>query len=119
VVALAGGGTATGMRCLADGAFILALSGNNKVVAAYAGQPDGYVRHHENVEAAGVATGACQVAAVARDGPADGSKHLAVDRTYGNARCHKSVEAAGEHAEWRLQPGMDRPPAQNPWQETG
>jgi hypothetical protein len=107
------------MRCLADGAFILALSGNNKAVAASTGQPDGYARRHENVEAAGVATGACQVAAAARDGPADGSKRLAVDRTDGNARRHKSVEAAREHAEWPPQPGMDRPPARNPWQETG
>jgi hypothetical protein len=41
VVTSAGGGTAAGTRCLADGAFVLALSGNNNAVAASAGQPDG------------------------------------------------------------------------------
>jgi hypothetical protein len=119
VVASAGGGTAASTRRLADGAFVLAPSGNNNSVAASAGQPDGYARCHKNVEAAGVASGARQVATAARDGPANGSKHLAVDRTDGNARGHKSVKAAGEHAEWPPQPGMDRPPAQNARRETG
>jgi hypothetical protein len=119
VVASAGGGTAASTRCSADGAFVLALSGNNNAVAASAGQPDGYARRHKNVKAAGVASRARQVAAAARVGPADGSKCLAVDRTDGNARRHKSVEAAGEHAKWPPQPGMDRPLAQNSRRETG
>jgi hypothetical protein len=95
VVASAGGGTAAVTRRLADGAFVLALSGNNNAVAASAGQPDGYARCHENIEAVGVASGARQVAAAARDKPANGLKRPAVDRTDGNARHHKSVEAAG------------------------
>jgi hypothetical protein len=119
VVASARGGTAASTRRLADGAFVLALLGNNNAVAASASQPDGYARRHKNTKAAGVAAGAHQVAAVAWDGPANGSKHLAVDRTDGNARRHKSVEAAGEHAKWPPQPGMDQPLAQNAQQETG
>ncbi len=95
MVALAGGGAAAGTRRLADGAFVLALSGDNNAVSASASQPDGYVRRHENIEAAGVASGARQVAAAAQDGPANGLKRPAVDRPDGNARCHKSVEAAG------------------------
>jgi hypothetical protein len=95
VVALAGGGTAAGTRRLADGAFVLALLGNNNAVAASASQPYGYVRRHKSVEAAGVASGARQVAAAARDGSAAGSKCPAVDRPNGDARCHKSVKAAG------------------------
>jgi hypothetical protein len=87
------------MRCSADGVFVLALLVSNNAVAASAGQPDGYARCHEKVKASGVASRACQVAAAARDGPADGSKRLAVDRTDGNVRHHKSVEASGEHAE--------------------
>jgi hypothetical protein len=94
VVASAGGGTAAVTRGSTDGTFV-ALLGDNNVVAASAGQPDSYARCHKNVEAVGVASGARQVAAVARDGPADGLKPPAVDRTDGNARRHKSVEAAG------------------------
>jgi hypothetical protein len=74
VVALAGGGTAAGMRRSADGVFVLALSGDNNAVAASASRPDGYVRRQENVKAVGVASGAHQVAAMAWDGPANGSK---------------------------------------------
>jgi hypothetical protein len=95
VVASAGGGTAAGTRRLADGVFVLALSCYNNTVSASASQPDGYARRHENVKAVGVALGAPQMAAVARNGPADGSKCPAVDRPDGNARCHKSVKAAG------------------------
>jgi hypothetical protein len=59
VVALAGDRPAAGTRCLADGLFDLALSGNNNTVAASAGQLDGYVRCHESIKAAGAAFGAC------------------------------------------------------------
>ncbi len=59
VVALAGNGPAAGTRCLADGLFILALSGNNNAVAAYAGQLDGYARCHESFKAVRAAFGTC------------------------------------------------------------
>jgi hypothetical protein len=59
VTASAGDGLAAGTRCSADGVFVLALSGNNNVVAASAGQPDGYAKRHESIEAAGAAVGAC------------------------------------------------------------
>ncbi len=59
VAASARGGPAAGTRRLADGVFILALSGNNYAVAASAGQPDSYARRHESVKAAGAAFGAC------------------------------------------------------------
>ncbi len=58
VAASAGGGPAAGTRRLADGVFILALSGNNYAVAASAGQPDSYARCHKSVKAAGAAFGA-------------------------------------------------------------
>ncbi len=60
VVASAGDRPAAGTRCSADSMFVLALSGNNNVVAASAGQPDGYTRHLKSVEATGAAFGACQ-----------------------------------------------------------
>ncbi len=65
VAASAGGGPAAGTRRLADGVFVLALSGNNNAVAASEGQLDGYTRRHKSVEAAGAAFGACQGVAVA------------------------------------------------------
>ncbi len=58
VATSAGGGPAAGTRCLADGMFILALSGNNYMVAASEGQLDSYARHHKSVKAAGAAFGA-------------------------------------------------------------
>jgi hypothetical protein len=58
VAASAGGGPASGTRCLADGVFIRALSGNNYAVGASAGQPDSYARRHESVKAVGAAFGA-------------------------------------------------------------
>ncbi len=65
VAASAGGKPATNTRRLADGMFILALSGNNYAVAASVGQPDSYARCHESVKAAGAAFGACRGVAVA------------------------------------------------------
>ncbi len=65
VAASAGGGPAAGTRHLADGVFILALSGNNNVVATSVGQPDGYARRHESVEAAEAAFGAHRGVAMA------------------------------------------------------
>ncbi len=65
VAALAGGGPAAGTRRLADGVFILALSGNNYAVAASVGQLDGYVRRHKSVKATVAAFGARQGVAVA------------------------------------------------------
>jgi hypothetical protein len=50
---------------LADGVFVLAISGDNNAVAASRGQPDGYARCHESVEAAGAAFGARQGVTVA------------------------------------------------------
>jgi hypothetical protein len=80
VAASAGGGPAAGTRRLADGVFVLALSGNNNAVAASEGQLDGYTRRHKSVEAAGAAFGACQGVAVAWNGPATGTKLPVVDR---------------------------------------
>jgi hypothetical protein len=65
VAASAGDGPAAGTRCSADGVFVLALSGNNNVVAASMGQPDGYSRCHKSVKAAGAAFGAHRGVAVA------------------------------------------------------
>jgi hypothetical protein len=58
VAASAGGRPAAGTRRLADGVFVLILSGNNNAVAASAGQPDGYPRRHKSVKAVGAAFGA-------------------------------------------------------------
>ncbi len=65
VAALVGGRPAAGTRCLADGVFVLALSGNNNAVVASAGQLDGYARCHKSVKAAGAAFGACRGVTVA------------------------------------------------------
>jgi hypothetical protein len=65
VAASAGGRPAAGTRRLANGVFVLALSGNNNAVAASAGQPDGYARHNKSVKAAGAAFGAHQGVAMA------------------------------------------------------
>ncbi len=42
-------------------------------------RPDGYARHHESVEAAGAAFGACRVATADWDGPAASTKRLVVN----------------------------------------
>ncbi len=65
VAASAGGGPAASTRCLADGVFILALSGNNYAVAASAGQLDGYARRHESIKSTVAAFGARQGVAMA------------------------------------------------------
>ncbi len=65
VATSARGGPAAGTRHLADGVFILALSGNNYPFAASAGQPDGYARRHESIKAMVAAFGARRGVAVA------------------------------------------------------
>jgi hypothetical protein len=65
VAASAGGGPAAGTRRLADGVFVLALSGNNNAVAASTGQPDGYAICHKSIEATGTAFGARRGVAMA------------------------------------------------------
>ncbi len=65
VAASAGGGPAAGTRHSADSVFVLALSGNNNVVAASVGKLDGYARRHESVKAVGAAFGARRGVAMA------------------------------------------------------